>query len=190
MTLLDGWVHQAYRYEVGRPTNPQVIPSHQGAKRFAWNWGLPLVEEQLRAREVFRALAIRQGASTDEAQVFAGQAASIPYLVQMNEDRRKDHERLVTEGKREQGEFHPVPEWCPWSKEALRYIWNREKDEAAPWWAENSKECYSSAFEALAQAFKNHFGSRDGKRAAPRLGWPKYKSRASRQSVGFTTGRV
>jgi len=190
MKLPAGWVHQAYRYEVDRATNPQTIPSHQGAKRFAWNWGLSLIEEQLRVREVFEVLALRQGATKEEARRFAESAASIPYLVELNEKRRKDHERLVANGTRKESQFHPVSEWCPWSKDALRYVWNRVKDEVAPWWAENSKECYSSAFESLGQAFKNFFDSRDGNRDGVRVGWPKYKSRRSRQSVAFTTGGI
>ncbi len=72
----------------------------------------------------------------------------------------------------------------------MRYIWNRVKDEIAPWWAENSKECYSSAFEALARAFSDHFASRDGTRKGPPIGWPKHKRRSGRQSVGFTTGAI
>jgi putative transposase len=190
MTLPAGWTHQAYRYEVDRATNLQAIPSHQGAKRFAWNWGLSLIEDQLRAREVFRVLALRQGATEEEATSFAEVAARIPYLGELNEKRRRDHERLVAEGTRKESQFHPVSEWCPWSKEALRYLWNRLKDEVAPWWAENSKECYSSAFESLGQAVKNFFDSRDGNRGGARVGWPKYKSRAFRQSVAFTTGTL
>jgi len=64
----------------------------------------------------------------------------------MDEDRRKTHEQLIAEGKRKVSQFQPASKWCPWSKEAMRYIWNRVKDEVAPWWAECSKECYSSAF--------------------------------------------
>lgn len=43
-----------------------MVPSHTGARRFAWNYMLWLIEEQLHARETFRLLALRQGASLDE----------------------------------------------------------------------------------------------------------------------------
>jgi putative transposase len=32
----------------------------------------------------------------------------------------------------------------PWTLATLRKEWNRTKHEIAPWWAENSKEAYSS----------------------------------------------
>ncbi len=186
-SLPPGWTNQAYRFEVDRPGRHPAIPSHTGAKRFAWNFMLGIVEEQLHVKEAFRLLAIRQGASFEEAEAFAKQAATIPYLVELNEKRRKDHEAKVAAGKRT-GEYRPVSEWCPWSAEAMRYVWNRMKDEVAPWWAQNSKECYNSAFEALARALHDYFASRDGTRKGPPVGWPRYKGRSGRQSVSFTTG--
>src|SRR5687768_10678248 len=52
----------------------------------------------------------------------------------------------------------------PWSLPALRRAWNRAKHEVAPWWADNSKEAYSSGLDSLARAFKNYFDSRCGAR--------------------------
>ena len=150
-----GWACQAYRFEVDRPSRHQSISSHEGARRFAWNWGLGLVEDRLDARSAYRVLALRQGATADEATAWAK-------------------------------EMVPVP----WSLPALRRIWNQEKDDVAPWWAENSKECYSSAFEALSVAFKNYFDSRSGARRGSRVGWPQTKRRGGRQSVAFTTGAI
>jgi len=184
-----GFHNQAYRFEVDRPSRYPAIASHQGARRFAWNFMLGVIEEQCRAREVFRLLAIRQGASTEEAQLWAESACSIPYLIELNEKSLKDHEAKVSSGKHK-GSYQPVSEWCPWTKDAMRYLWNRIKDEVAPWWAENSKECYSSAFESLARAFHDHFSSRDGTRRGLPVGWPKPKRRSGRQSVGFTTGGI
>ena len=186
--VLPGWAHQAYRFEVDTPDRAPAIASHTGAKRFAWNLMLGIVEEQCRRMEILRILALRQGANTEEAEAWAKKVCAIPYLVEMNEERRKEHEAKVAAGTRKPGKYQAVSEWCPWSAEAMRYLWNRVKDEVAPWWAENSKECYSSAFEALARAFCDHFGSRDGKRKGPYLGWPNYKRRSGRQSVAFTTG--
>jgi putative transposase len=150
-----GWTCQAYRFEVDRPSRHRSISSHEGARRFAWNWALELVEHQLQARDTYRVLALRQGATTDEATAWAKEMVRVP-----------------------------------WSLPALRRIWNTEKHEIAPWWSENSKECYSSAFEALSAAFKNYYDSRSGIRHGPRVGWPRYKRRSRRQSVAFTTGAI
>ncbi|MGH9042231.1 MAG: IS607 family element RNA-guided endonuclease TnpB [Acidimicrobiia bacterium] len=77
----------------------------------------------------------------------------------------------------------------PWSLPALRREWNRVKGELAPWWAENSKEAYSSGLDALARAFKNYFGSCGGGRRGRRVGWPKPKRRhGGRRSFRVTTG--
>ena len=187
--LPDGWVHQAYRFEVDRPAGTPAISSHEGARRYGWNWALGLVEEQLHAKEALRVLALRQGASMVDADDFAGRAATIPALAELNEQRRKRHEAQVQLGQRN-GPYHPVSEWCPWSAEAIRFIWNRVKDGVAPWWSENSKECYSCAFEALASAFVNYFDSLSHKRKGLRVGWPRHKARRGRQSVSFTTGAV
>jgi putative transposase len=188
--ITEEWIAQAYRFELDMSSNDPALSSHTGAKRFSWNYMLDLINEQLRAREQFRIIAQRQGASYDEAISFAEKACAIPYLVEMNEKHKKDYEAKIAAGKRKPSEYHPVSKWCPWSMESMRYIWNRVKDEVAPWWKENSKECYSSAFEGLARAFKNYFASKDGKRKGAPVGWPKYKKRSGRQSVGFTTGGI
>jgi putative transposase len=39
----------------------------------------------------------------------------------------------------------------PWTLPALRREWNRAKHQVAPWWAENSKEAYSSGLDGLAR---------------------------------------
>lgn len=76
-----------------------------------------------------------------------------------------------------------------WTLYAMRRWWNEWKDEIAPWWRENSKEAYSSAFEWLSQALRNWSDSRKGRRAGCRVGWPKYKSkRSSVPRFAYTTG--
>ena len=40
----------------------------------------------------------------------------------------------------------PGHESVGWDLGSLRKAWNRAKDEVAPWWAANSKECYSCGF--------------------------------------------
>ena len=79
----------------------------------------------------------------------------------------------------------------PWTLPALRREWNRAKDEAAPWWAENSKEAYNSGLEALARALKNWSDSRSGRRQGPPVGFPRRKKkRRARPACRFTTGAI
>ena len=72
------------------------------------------------------------------------------------------------------------PEWSLYS---LRKWWNSNKDTLAvdadgtPWWAENSKEAYSSGLEALAKGLSNWVKSRKGVRKGRRMGFPKFKSK-------------
>jgi len=49
-----------------------------------------------------------------------------------------------------------------WSLPALRREWNRAKAEVAPWWAENSKEAYSSGLDALARVLSATVSERPG----------------------------
>ena len=58
-----------------------------------------------------------------------------------------------------------VPDWTMY---AMRRWWNEHKNDLAPWWRENSKEAYNSAFEWLARALKNWSDSKKGKRAGDR----------------------
>ena len=51
-----------------------------------------------------------------------------------------------------------------WNLYALRRWWNAHKAMLAPWWAENSKEAYSSGLDGLARALKSWSDSRCGKR--------------------------
>ncbi len=72
---------------------------------------------------------------------------------------------------------------------ALRKEWNQGKDTVAPWWSENSKECYSDAMKRLSVAMKNFFDSRTGTRRGPAVGFPQFKKRRnSNGSIRFTTG--
>lgn len=47
----------------------------------------------------------------------------------------------------------------PWTLPALRRWWNARKDEIAPWWAQNSKEAYSSGLDGLARGLKQYSAS-------------------------------
>lgn len=75
-----------------------------------------------------------------------------------------------------------------WSAYGLRKDWNQAKGEVAPWWAENSKEAYSSGLANLATALGNWADSKKGKRKGRKLGFPRFKGKRSGLSCRFTTG--
>lgn len=76
-----------------------------------------------------------------------------------------------------------------WTMYAMRRWWNEWKQEIAPWWRQNSKEAYNSAFEWLSLALKNWSDSRKGRRCGRPVGWPRYKSkRTSIPRFAYTTG--
>ncbi|WP_084047259.1 IS607 family element RNA-guided endonuclease TnpB, partial [Mycobacterium avium] len=78
-----------------------------------------------------------------------------------------------------------------WDLGSLRKAWNQAKDEVAPWWAENSKEAYSSGLADLARALDNWSASRNGTRRGRRVGFPRFKSaRRDPGRVRFTTGTM
>ncbi|MGH7734254.1 MAG: IS607 family element RNA-guided endonuclease TnpB, partial [Gemmatimonadales bacterium] len=78
-----------------------------------------------------------------------------------------------------------------WDLKTLRWAWNRAKNEVAPWWAANSKECYSSGLADLAQGFRNWSASKNGARKGRRIGFPRFKSaRRDAARVRFTTGTM
>jgi putative transposase len=131
-------VIQAYRFALDpTPRQRRALASHCGAARYAYNWGLRLVQERL------------------------------------------DQRRL--------GEDIEVP----WTLPSLRWEWNRAKHEVAPWWAENSKEAYSSGLDGLARALKNFSDSEAGRRKSRRMGFPRPKRKGrGRDACRFTTGQI
>jgi putative transposase len=85
----------------------------------------------------------------------------------------------------------PGHESVGWDLGSLRKVWNRAKDTVAPWWAHNSKECYSAGLADLAQALCNWSDSKRGKRDGRRVGFPRFKSaRRDAGRVRFTTGAM
>jgi putative transposase len=85
----------------------------------------------------------------------------------------------------------PGGESVGWDLGSLRKEWNRSKDTVAPWWARNSKECYSAGLADLAQALSNWSNSKDGKRQGRRIGFPRFKTaRRDPDRVRFTTGTM
>ena len=82
-----------------------------------------------------------------------------------------------------------------WSLYGLRRWWNANKDALAVgedgviWWAENSKEAYSSGLEALAKGLLNWSKSRRGDRKGRRMGFPRFKAKdRATPSFAYTTG--
>jgi putative transposase len=79
----------------------------------------------------------------------------------------------------------------PWTLPELRREWNRAKPQVAPWWAENSKEAYSSGLDGLARALQNWSDSRSGRRKGRAMGFPRRKKKfRSRDTCRFTTGAI
>jgi putative transposase len=79
----------------------------------------------------------------------------------------------------------------PWTLFELRREWNKAKHHAAPWWAENSKEAYSSGLDGLARALKSWQDTKQGRRAGPRASFPKRKRKGKGTgSCRFTTGAI
>jgi len=77
----------------------------------------------------------------------------------------------------------------PWTLEGLRKRWNEVKGEVAPWWAANSKECYSAGIADAVAALDNWSKSKQGKRKGRRVGFPHFESRRrAKNRVRFTTG--
>lgn len=76
----------------------------------------------------------------------------------------------------------------PWSLASLRREWNQAKAHVAPWWAENSKECYNSGLDALARGLDAWSKSRKGVRKGPKVGFPQPKGKRARRSFRVTTG--
>jgi putative transposase len=79
-------------------------------------------------------------------------------------------------------------ELTPLSAYDLRRAWNRAKHQVAPWWAENSKEAYSSGLANAMAAFNNYGDSWNGRRRGPKIRPPRFKGRRARLSCRFTTG--
>ncbi len=198
----DSWCAQAHKFclEDGERADPAEA-SHFGAKRFAYNWGLRLVEDQLHARSTYRVLALRQGASAKDADNWARAMVPVPWSKAAMRHVWNDEKDLVTarDGAERDRALENIHARAVLEVLALRQ--GARATEArnyadrvvasVGWWAENSKEAYSSGFEAASLALKNYFESKNGTRKGQSVGWPGPKRKhRGRQSVGFTTGAV
>ena len=84
-----------------------------------------------------------------------------------------------------------------WSFRSLRNDWNRRKHtvpvgaDGTPWWSQNSKEVYANACQSLSEALSNWGASRRGTRSGPRMGFPRFKTKADGvKKFSFTTGTI
>jgi putative transposase len=85
----------------------------------------------------------------------------------------------------------PAHESVDWDLKSLRWAWNRAKNVVAPWWKNNSKECYSSGLADLAEGLANWKASKNGTRKGARVGFPRFKSRRRDvDRVRFSTGTM
>ena len=79
----------------------------------------------------------------------------------------------------------------PWTLYGLRREWNQAKGGVAPWWADNSKEAYSSGLDGLARALKSFTDAKQGHRKGARVGFPRRKRKGrSPKACRFTTGTI
>jgi putative transposase len=70
--VAEGWTAQAYRFALDpTPSQARAMASHVGGARFAYNWGLGLVESRLRQRSRLREQALVEGMSKREADALA-----------------------------------------------------------------------------------------------------------------------
>ncbi|WP_440070381.1 IS607 family element RNA-guided endonuclease TnpB, partial [Streptosporangium sp. OZ121] len=82
-----------------------------------------------------------------------------------------------------------------WSLYDLRRAWNTAentaKGDVAPWWAEHSKEAYTSGLDGVARALRNWAASRHGTRAGKKMGFPRFRSKhRTAPSCRFTIGAI
>ncbi|MHB8294927.1 MAG: RNA-guided endonuclease TnpB family protein [Acidimicrobiales bacterium] len=175
------------------PTEEQAssLSSNIGGSRFVYNWGRRLVKDQMDGHWAFIALAIRQGAGRAEAETWAED------MLGPDTWGYEHHRKVLTSLAIRQGaSAADAGAWAtsvigghPWSHYSLRKTWNRTKAEIAPWWADNSKEAYSSGLAEVAAAVDNWRSSIFGKRKGSPMGFPRYKEKgATSESVTFTTG--
>lgn len=71
---------------------------------------------------------------------------------------------------------------------ALGRWWRENRDEIAPWHAQNYAHMYNCAFQNLANASKNFLQSLSGKRKGERVAFPRFKKRSSMKTFAFPAG--
>jgi putative transposase len=72
-----------------------------------------------------------------------------------------------------------------WSRESLTTRWRQVRDEVHPWHRDVSVHAFRTGLDNAASALKNFSESKSGKRRGPRVGFPRWKNRHSRQAITF-----
>jgi len=93
------------------------------------------------------------------------------------EVRRTERDRGVPED-----ELTPA---LSWSRESLIARWRQVRDEVHPWHRDVSIHAFRTGIDNAALALKNYSESRSSKRRGPKVGFPRFKNRHSRQAVTF-----
>ncbi len=93
------------------------------------------------------------------------------------EVRRAERDRGVPED-----ELTPALSWTAFS---IAKRWRAVRDDIHPWHRDVSIHAFRTGLDNAANALKNYSESRSGKRRGPRVGFPKFKNRHSRQAVTF-----
>ena len=122
------------------PAQAKILRSYCGASRFAYNWAVSLVNENLEVRA--------------------------------HERRRGVAEADLTKS-------------LSWSPYSMTPLWNSMKDEVAPWHRDVTMHAFRSGVTNASAALKNFDKSKNEERRGPPVGFPKFKSRHSKQSVTF-----
>lgn len=72
-----------------------------------------------------------------------------------------------------------------WSQASLMSRWRERRDEVHPWHRDVSIHAFRTGLDNAALALRNFSESRSGKRRGPKVGFPRFKNRHSRQAVTF-----
>jgi putative transposase len=72
-----------------------------------------------------------------------------------------------------------------WSRTSLTSRWREVRDVAHPWHSDVSIHAFRTGLDNAALAVKNWNESRTGRRRGPKVGFPRFKNRHSRQAVTF-----
>lgn len=90
----------------------------------------------------------------------------------------KENWAAVRAEKEASGDGSHATQYVSTSHFGLLYLWAGVRDDAAPWWGENSAQAYNDAAQRLANALTNH--------RAGRAGFPRFKRKGLTGSVKFS----
>lgn len=96
----------------------------------------------------------------------------------------------LDERKAQQEAGLPKDQWTKVGNSVIKlgYWWRANRDQIAPWYADNASGMYNCAFDNLAKASSNFLKSLSGQRKGPKVAFPKFKSRRAPKSFAFPAG--